>query len=97
MDDDDGLCDLDQLDQMINSLGVNTNRKVRTPPKRRNTTTTKSTTRFDDDDFDDLLVMDHHAKKEPEPVKSQKGTKCYPNAYCTPSGECGATRYGRVK
>ena len=95
MDDDDGLCDLDQLDQMINSLGVNTNRKVRTPPKRRNINT-KSTTRFEDDDFDDLLVMDH-AKKEPEPAKSQKGTKCYPNAYCTPSGECGATRYGRVK
>ena len=82
---DDGLCDLDQLDQMINDLG--SSRRVRTPPRKHKNTTTN--TRLDD--FDDLLVLE--TKKE----ESQKDQKCYPNAYAMPGGECGATRHNRVK
>ena len=81
---DNDLFDLDQLDRMINDIG---SRKSH-PSKK-----SKSPVPAYRDDFDDLLDLAPKEKKSTLP----SGQKCYPCPYLTPSGECGITKYGKVR
>ena len=87
---DDDLFDLDELDQMINDLG---GRKSQKPLKPKSKPQSKKL----DTDFDDLLDFGEPkiTSKPVAPVPA--GGKCYPNAYLTPSGDCGLTRHGKIR